>query len=341
MHLDHTVPWSTISKYFSVRDNEVTWDSLVTMDFNPHNEPSQENELLYFFNALANAIEEFSATERRKYPDRFPAETTGEVFSEELLQKRLVLDSRLDLDGGNYLTSQNQRLEFWIQCARVEDECRGPDIRYDYRHCNLADAAKILIIENDMSAVLTLAHHPLIPLKDLISLGSGHSFGIDHLVYYCLHSYVYLNILAEFPEWCQKEEYRGLEAFKRLENLMTSTCDGDAQMGMHRSFYWDVREPEVVIVEGRPCRLPRFAPRDIIADMGRMKEYLKLCFAVLYRYDMMVKECGGETDWVTEIAYALRQFHVDIQTYCTCHPGRTGGCERKSCREIREARISA
>ncbi|KAF8942173.1 hypothetical protein BGZ52_012799, partial [Haplosporangium bisporale] len=77
---------------------------------------------------------------------------------------------------------------------------------------DLADAIKILIIENNMSAVLTLARHPLIPVEDLNSIGWGHSFGIDHLMDYCLRSYVYLNILAEFPEWCQNENYRKLEA---------------------------------------------------------------------------------------------------------------------------------
>ncbi|KAF9272160.1 hypothetical protein BGZ68_002655 [Mortierella alpina] len=345
MHLDHIIPWNTISKNFSVRKNDkLSWDGLVTMDFNPREKPNQKNELLYLSNALANAIEEFSATERRKYPNKFPAETTGKVFSDELLQKRLVLDEGCATNGGTYLTSQNQRLEFWIRRARAQYE-HDPDtwlqpsqLMYSTNDLDLADAAKILIIENDMSAVLTLARHPLIPFRNLISLSWGHSFGINRLVEYCLHSYIYLNILAEFPKWCQKEEYRKLEAFKRLENLMTSTCDGDAQMTMHHSFYCELREPEELMHKGRTDLVPRFAPRDIFADMGRMKEYLKLCFAVLYRYDMMVKECGEETDWMSEIAFALQQLHVDLQVFCTCY---TGDCELKSRRNSRETRTSA
>ncbi|KAF9981420.1 hypothetical protein BGZ75_007302 [Mortierella antarctica] len=305
------------------------------MDFNPLNKPNQKSELLYFSNALANAIQEFSATERTKYPNKFPAESTGKVFSDELLQKRLVLDEGCATDGGTYLTAQNQRLEFWIQCARSKYE--GDPVCYNTNNLDLADAAKILIIENEMSSVLTLVHHRLIPFQGLMYLSWHHSFGIDRLEDYCLYSYIYLNILAEFPEWCQKEQYRKLNAFRSLERFMTSTCDGDAQMRMHRSFYWDPRDPEELKNQQWPFSLSRYVPRDIFADMGRMKEYLKLCFAVLYRYDMVSRECGRQVDWADGIASALRQFHVDIHVHCTCHID-VGDCRHLGCRENRELR---
>ncbi|KAF9962577.1 hypothetical protein BGZ70_008018 [Mortierella alpina] len=293
MHLDHTLPWNTISKHFSVRENnKLSSERLVTIDLNPRNQPHQKKELLYFSNALANAIQEFSTTERKKYPNKFPAESTGKVFSDELLQRRLVLDEGRGMDGGGYLTAQNQRLEFWIQCARAKYE-RDPEawphpISFTDNDLDLADAAKILIIENDL-------------------------FGIERLGDYCLYSYIYLNILAEFPEWCQDQKYRKLHAFQSLERWITSNCDGDAQMGMHRTFYRDRKETEEQIPnQPWPFSWSRYVPRNIFADMGRMKEYLKLCFAVIYRYDMVLRECGRETDWVREIALALRQFHVDI-----------------------------
>ncbi|KAG0319911.1 hypothetical protein BGZ99_004851 [Dissophora globulifera] len=276
------------------------------MDINPCKKPSQDKELLYFANAIANVIKAFSATERKKYPVQFPAESSGQLFSDELLQKYLARNQEYAAYGDPYLTEQNQRLEYWIGRAngahgrrRSNTSSHPSKPQFSCHDLDLADAVKILIIENDMSAVLTLARHSLIPIKDLDSIGWGHSFGIDHLVYYCLWSYVYLNILAEFPEWCQNENYRKLSAFQQLERLMTSTCDGDGQMPMHRSFYTDLNK------EGQ------FAPRDIFADMGRMKEYLKLCFAVLYRYDMAAKEYGNEVDWLKATAGALRQLHVD------------------------------
>ncbi|KAG0077361.1 hypothetical protein BGZ90_007316, partial [Linnemannia elongata] len=186
----------------------------------------------------------------------FSADSSGQLFSDELLQKYLARNPEYATCGDPYLTEQNQHV------------------------------VKILIIENDMSAVLTLARHPLIPLDNLDSIGWGHSFGIDHLGEYCLQSYVYLNILAEFPEWCQNEKYRKLGAFQQLERRITTTCDGDGQMPMHRSFYYDLNK------EGQ------FVARDIFGDMGRMKEYLKRCFAVIYRYDMVAKEYGREVDWL-------------------------------------------
>ncbi|OAQ28801.1 hypothetical protein K457DRAFT_75794 [Linnemannia elongata AG-77] len=312
MHLDHAIPWITISKLFSVRQNDKplpAQDGTLRFaeDLNPCNKPNQDKELLYFSNAIANVIKEFSTTERKKYPVQFPAESSGELFPYELLQKRHASNQEYAAHGDTYLTEQNQRLEYWIRRAHGE---REPDTSlnpsktmFSCFDLDLADAVKILIIENHMPAVLTLARHPLIPLNNLDSIGWGHSFGIDHLEYYCLRSYVYLNILAEFPEWCQNEKYRKLEAFQRLESLMTSTCDGDGQMPMHRSFFCDLNE------EGQ------FVPRDIFADMGRMKEYLKLCFAVLYRYDMVAKEYGREHDWLRAIADALGQLHVNISHY--------------------------
>ncbi|KAK3811384.1 MAG: hypothetical protein JOS17DRAFT_496400 [Linnemannia elongata] len=314
MHLDHAIPWITISKIFSVRKDykpSLSYDGKLMIfaeDLKPSKKPNQDKELLYFSNAITNVIQEFSATERKKYPVQFPAESSGQLFSDELLQKRHASDPQYASYGSTYLTEQNQRLEYWIRRAHAAYE-RAPDTwwhssktLFSSVDLDLADAAKILIIENDMSTVLTLARHPLIPLKDLDSIGWGHSFGIDHLKIYCLQSYVYLNILAEFPEWCQNENYRKLEAFQSLERLMTTTCDGDAQMPMHRSFFCDLNK------EGQ------FVPRDIFSDMERMKEYLKLCFAVLYRYDMAAKEYGKEVDWLRAIDTALRQFHV-----ITCH----------------------
>ncbi|KAG0249388.1 hypothetical protein BGZ95_007562 [Linnemannia exigua] len=314
MHLDHAIPWNTISKLFSVRQNDqpsLSRDGtqFFATDLNPCMKPNQDKELLYFSNAIANVIKEFSATERKKYPAQFPAESSGQLFSDELLQKYLTRNQEYATYGESYLTEQNQHLEYWIRRAHAAYE-RETDTWYhpskalfSCHDLDLADAIKILTIENNMSAVLTLARHPLIPIEDLNSIGWGHSFGIDHLMDYCLRSYVYLNILAEFPEWCQNENYRKLEAFQRLERLMTSNCDGDGQMPMHRSFYCDLNK------EGQ------FVPRDIFADMGRMKEYLKLCFAVIYRYDMAAKEYGREGNWLMEIAGALGQLHVDICHY--------------------------
>jgi hypothetical protein len=45
----------------------------------------------------------------------------------------------------------------------------------------LADAVKMLIISNEMLALLRLANHEKVPLEDLIHLGCGHSFGVVHV----------------------------------------------------------------------------------------------------------------------------------------------------------------
>jgi hypothetical protein len=37
-------------------------------------------------------------------------------------------------------------------------------------------------------------------------------------------------------------------------------------------------------------------------DLGLLKEYIKTLFAILYRYDLLLRECGIEPGWESEIA---------------------------------------
>jgi hypothetical protein len=39
--------------------------------------------------------------------------------------------------------------------------------------------------------------------------------------------------------------------------------------------------------------------------MERLKQYLKLCFELLYRYDMLARECGVHINWEGAIAVTV------------------------------------
>jgi hypothetical protein len=50
-------------------------------------------------------------------------------------------------------------------------------------------------------------------------------------------------------------------------------------------------------------------------DMGAMREYLKTLFGLMYRYDVLMRECGQDPKWETELAFCvpLRQV-VKLET---------------------------
>jgi hypothetical protein len=81
---------------------------------------------------------------------------------------------------------------------------------------------------------------------------------------------------------------------------MTCSGDYDAHNLPHRMFFRTRRE------------MPAdFDPR---ADLSALKEYLSACFEMLYRYDMLLSECGVDPKWEREIVFALNRiwgFNLD------------------------------
>ena len=47
---------------------------------------------------------------------------------------------------------------------------------------------------------------------------------------------------------------------------------------------------------------------DLIEDMEYLLEYLKVCWRLLYRADMLMKECGIEAKWDAKILRATQRW---------------------------------
>jgi hypothetical protein len=111
-------------------------------------------------------------------------------------------------------------------------------------------------------------------------------------------------VVADKPELCEKEAYKELASYQYLGRHLTNCCDGDAQTLPHRAFlavpletkaHWNGDEQFI----------------DAFSDLKKLKEYLKDCFALLYRYEMLLLECGLTPKWDEEVADALwRLFNV-------------------------------
>ncbi|KAG0263820.1 hypothetical protein BG011_008020 [Mortierella polycephala] len=238
--------------------------------------------------------------------------------------------------GESVIPERACRLQHWIDQAcyipspdpvyerDLADFLKKP--RYDTGNLDLADIVKILIIQNQMEPLLRMANNPKTPLFGLYCLGWGHSFGWSRLSEYALMAYIAFNVLAESPALLQptapkhgpghqsqqneqgdctkgQARYCDLPFYKRLVRHLTSSCDGDAQTVIHHDFLHEhgAHDPKRYGLCLRP---------DVFDDMHRMKEYLKICFACLYRSEMLARECGHPIEWEKEILFSMSFMNV-------------------------------
>ncbi|KAJ7286450.1 hypothetical protein C8J57DRAFT_1287689, partial [Mycena rebaudengoi] len=172
-------------------------------------------------------------------------------------------------------TAESQLIENWIKWARTEPTPSYPN---SFLSGKLADIVKVFLAENEMGQLLMLAHHPQIPLESLHSLGCGHGFGWNYVRHCALDAYIFFNVVLSQPkEFRTVEQLRDMESYKHVIRMNIAGGDYDAQDIPHREFFGTYQ----------PWR-DNFDP---LADMERLKQYLKLCFELLYRYDMLAREC--------------------------------------------------
>ncbi|KAJ7139715.1 hypothetical protein C8R44DRAFT_605225 [Mycena epipterygia] len=281
MHQTHNIAWDSLSSNLTfIAENKAVTPHRT--DFFPRRLASQANSLNHFSRTIARTIREFSDTERAKYPACYSAPLSGPVFSAS------VLSRYSDLPFSS-VTAKNQLIENWIERA-------GQEPTYSTSHGDLADVAKILLAENEMAQLLMLAQHPRVPLANLHSLCWGHSFGWDHVAQWALEAYIFFNVLLSMPELLADGRYKSMNSYREVIGLVTGSGDYDAQSLPHREFFWGAMDTWV----------PTDAV-DPLADTNKLHEYLKMCFRLLYRYDVLARECGLEQhlDWEGIVAQTV------------------------------------
>ncbi|KAJ6604222.1 hypothetical protein DFH09DRAFT_301942 [Mycena vulgaris] len=270
MHQTHNIAWDSLSSNLTfIYENKAVTPHRT--DFFPRRSESQAKSLNHFARTVAATIQKFSDTERAKFPARYSAPSSGPLFSASLLARYGELSY-------HSVTAKTQLLENWIERA-------GPTPSYSTSQGDLADVVKILMAENEMDKLLMLAQHPRVPLTGLHSLSWGHSFGWDHVLEWALEPYIFFNVLLSKPELLADDRHKSMASYRGVIRMVTGSGDYDAQSFPHREFFWGG-------LEGAPAD-----PADPLGDMNKLHEYLKMCFRMLYRYDMLARECGLEVDW--------------------------------------------
>lgn len=354
MHLDHKIPWNTVSSHFTLVKSNPRYTPRYT-DLFPRNLASQANDLNHFARVLINTIREFSTTERAKYPvdmHATPLPEPGKLFSDELLA---YPESKYGLGKymiwsvhHNPLSAEYQRINYWVSRAEANDH---PLWWWGYRNMDgdLAGAVKMLIViaasvsedgpaedtrkldHEAMSALIRLSQHPKIPLHHLRTLSWGYSFGVDRLAQTALKAYLLINIMDAVLARQRYTEATGIKdgkevsllqmsSFVRLTREILPNCDHGAQNIPHRAFWHahGVNEatlfhehdltPVSMLVQDQGVTDP--LAQGVTAEVRRgLKEYLKICFGLMYRYDLLQRVWYGEKRadqwWKAEIVGAI------------------------------------
>ncbi|KAF7319045.1 hypothetical protein HMN09_00240700 [Mycena chlorophos] len=292
MHQAHNIPWGALSS------------NLVFIEDNPHRTPQftdlfprsnyAPKALNHFARKLQATIVEFAMTERAKYPSKreFDAPTEGKIFSDAILAEYCDLEH-------SSITKENQHIENWLQ--RAQGDLGVPT--YSTSQGDLGDVVKVLLAENQMQTLLMLANHPGIPLQDLHRLCWGNTFGWDQIRQGALFAYIFFNVLLSMPDLLKNQRYKQLRSYRLAVFAPAFGAEYKAQDYCHREFFWGNRtqQPTTIIDDIDP-----------LADPEKLHAYLKMCFELLYRADMLARECGitgplGLDDWEGEIVDVVGQ----------------------------------
>ncbi|KAK2751711.1 hypothetical protein FQN54_008934 [Arachnomyces sp. PD_36] len=319
MHLDHKIPWNTIASHFKfIRNNPHRIEHRT--DLTPRDKDTQANDLNHFTRVLASTIRDFAKTERAKYPAKidpeFPTEP-DKLFDDSLLEYWEEGDHK---SPGSFdpfpLHKDHQSLKHWIDSATSSSSTTtGPSTppKYTTTHGPLADAIKALLstpLPNTIPPLLRLSQHPSIPLSTLNNLGWGHSFGLDHVAFLALEAYILFNVFDAIntnnllPHSKTKTPLPLPELYSYRTFLHNALVQWDfpGQKLPHRRFW------KGVLGEGF---LDRCEPAEDLNPLETNREevrgYMKMCFEIMYRYDMLMRECEVAFHWEDEIPVCVNR----------------------------------
>ncbi|OJJ67680.1 hypothetical protein ASPBRDRAFT_47719 [Aspergillus brasiliensis CBS 101740] len=338
MHLDHKIPWNTAAAHLRIIRNNPHLTPRRT-DFFARNRPTESSDLNHFRRTLIKTIREFSRTEESKPT---PPESLDNLLSDELLsypERQFGLGPhRRNSALHNPLSPEHRDIQYWIKTASHGDGTH----RFSYSSADgdLADAVKMLIIiaasarKNDpasgemsreaLSALLALLRHPQVPLHNLACIHWGHAFGVELVADTALTGYILINLMdAVLAEQRLKGDGRNgvaslleTRTFQYWARDALADYDYPTQNVPHRRFWfhfgvtdeWTFQQRGVEGVD--MCLEDTSVTTDPLkgeneATRLALKEYLKACFAMLYIYDMLLRDWFGEEEADEKWEYSI------------------------------------
>ncbi|RAK90807.1 hypothetical protein BO79DRAFT_236500 [Aspergillus costaricaensis CBS 115574] len=290
MHLDHKVPWNTAAAHINIIRCNPHFTPRRT-DFFARNKPTESCDLNHFRRTLTKTIREFSRTEETKPLNTVPLDS---LISDDLLsypERHFGLGPHQKNSAlHNPLSTKHRDIQYWIDSASSSDE--SYPISYCSGDGDLADA---------------------VPLYTLANIYWGYVFGIELVAEPVLTIYVMVNLMDALV---MQKRLNGDD--KNVASLMETQTfqywarhaladyDYPTQNVPHREFWnhfgvtdmWPLQQR---CEEGLDANLKDEGITDPLRGESedirvRLKEYLNTCFAILYIYDMLLREWYGEEE---------------------------------------------
>jgi hypothetical protein len=154
----------------------------------------------YFVNAFCRTLEEHSDIERAKYPQVFhPPEDDEDVFSEataDRIKRALQYSAEKAPETCSTEALDNRKMSSWLEFMWIRTSSRTV-LSYDQ-----IEIIKVLILHNEMEAVLRLLAYPSVDLGPAWErwFDVEIDYGLKPLFYLPLMSYLCLNMLLQKPE---------------------------------------------------------------------------------------------------------------------------------------------
>ncbi|KAF4503327.1 hypothetical protein FAGAP_481 [Fusarium agapanthi] len=226
--------------------------------------------------------------------------SSGKLLSDNVLyfaERQLGLGPHEDNSAlHNPLKPSHQDLEYWKRRAKDPDSDAEPF--YRTADANLADAAKMLVIvaataddkttrREALSALIRLSNE--VPLSNPRGLHWGHAFGLDLVASVALQMYIYMNLI---------EAVESRHRIFRTEVFWFSLGVTESWVAGRRN---GTLEGDLAVVDPLAGGLDEVQKK---AREGWMK-YLKDCFAILYIYDVVLRNAveieRADEHWLYEL----------------------------------------
>ncbi|RDH26270.1 hypothetical protein BDQ94DRAFT_178699 [Aspergillus welwitschiae] len=322
MHLDHKIPWNTAATHLNIIRYNPRFTPRRT-DFFARNKPSESSDLNYFRRMLISIIREFSSTEASKPLLSIPLDN---LLSDNILsypEQQLGLGPHAKNSAlHNPLSSKHRDINYWIDSASSSSSTEP--LPYSSADGSLADAVKMLIIiaantvstqisREAVSVLLILSRHPQVPLHTLANIHWGHAFGVEMIVNPALTVYIFINLMDAVLSDEQLKGDNGniislleTQSFQDWARDSLANYDYPAQNIPHRRYWNELGVTDEWAAQQR-CYEGLWLPTESLGIIDPLKgeakdiqlslrEYLKSCFAILYIYDMLLKEWYGEEE---------------------------------------------
>lgn len=324
MHLDHKIPWNTASTHFSLIKCNRRFTPHRT-DLFSRNKPSEPADLRHFRHVFIATIREFSTTEQTKplspiFPHNLISDTLISYPERKYGLRPHATNSALH----NPLSSKHKNIQYWIDRAVTEEPT------YTSSDGDLSDAAKMLIIiaasagskdteakemsREAVSVLFALSRHPQVPVHTLAGIHWGHAFGVELVADFALEAYLLINLvdgvfsrdrLNHGISVGKEVSLLEMDRFRYFASNALQDYDYPTQNIPHRDF-WNKLGVTDNWAHQQKFRDWKGEGQDVHAinplaagneeATQDLEQYLKTCFAILYVYDMLLRELHGENE---------------------------------------------